>query len=96
MHLFYMNPRDFKENTVHEGFIGVLPEYEGQGIATQMRKVAKQHFKQAGFSGISSRISKENLGSLHSAKKIGFEPVEEYFDNNMKEERYYLINWLNR
>lgn len=32
--LFYMNSRDFKQKTVHEGFIGVLPDYEGKGIAT--------------------------------------------------------------
>lgn len=44
MDMFYINPRDFKQKTVHEGFIGVLPDYEGQGIATQMRKDAIRHF----------------------------------------------------
>jgi GNAT superfamily N-acetyltransferase len=91
MNMFYLNPRDFKESTIHEGFIGVLPEFEGKGIASQMRKVAINHFKQAGFAGISSRISKSNLASLRSAKKLGFKPVEEYFDDVMNEERYYLV-----
>lgn len=91
MDMYYLNPRDFKENTIHEGFIGVMPEYEGQGIATKMRILAKQHFRDVGFRGISSRISKNNLGSLNSAKKLGFEPVEEYFDSLMNEDRYYLI-----
>lgn len=90
--MFYFNPRDFKENTVHEGFIGVLPESQGQGIATMMRQEAIKHFKKNGLSGISTRISKNNLGSLCSAEKLGFKPVEEYFDNEMKEERYYLVN----
>lgn len=95
MDLFYMNPRDFKESTMHEGFIGVLPEHEGQGVATQMRKHAIDHFKKVGFKGISTRISKSNIGSLRSAKKLGFKPVEEYCDKVMQEERYYLILYFN-
>lgn len=91
MDLFYMNPRDFKEQTIHEGFIGVLPEHEGQGIATKMRKYAMAHFHLAGFSGISTRISKNNKGSLHSAEKLGFKLREHYFDTVMQEERYYLV-----
>lgn len=93
--LYYMNPRDFQESTVHEGFIGVLPEHEGQGVATQMRKHAIDHFKKVGFKGISTRISKSNIGSLRSAKKLGFKPVEEYCDKVMQEERYYLILHFN-
>lgn len=96
MDLFYMNSRDFKESTVHEGFIGVLPEYERQGIATQMRKHAITHFNQAGFTGISTRISKNNIGSLRSAEKLGFKPIEEYYDEIMNEERYYLVLNFNK
>lgn len=91
MDLYYMNPRDFQESTVHEGFIGVLPGYEGQGIATQMRKHAMAHFKQARFKGISTRISKNNIGSLRSAEKLGFKPVEEYYDSLKNEDRYYMV-----
>ena len=89
--MYYLNARDFSEGTIHEGFVGVLPESEGQGIATQMRKRAIEHFRIAGFKGISTRISKNNLGSLNSARKLGFEPAEEYFDTIMSEYRYYLI-----
>lgn len=89
--MFYFNPRDFNENTVHEGFIGVLPEYQGQGIATIMRQQAIKHFKKNGLAGISTRISNNNLGSLYSAEKLGFKPVEEYYDEAMGEERYYLV-----
>ncbi|SUA59277.1 GNAT-family acetyltransferase [Oligella ureolytica] len=89
--MFYFNPRDFNENTVHEGFIGVLPEYQGQGIATIMRKQAIKHFKENRLAGISTRISKNNLGSLYSAEKLGFKPVDEYYDEAMDEQRYYLV-----
>lgn len=91
MDMYYLNSRDFSEGTIHEGFIGVIPESEGQGIATQMRKQAIEHFRNVGFKGISTRISKNNLGSINSAKKLGFEPIEEYFDSVMNEDRYYLI-----
>lgn len=89
--LFYMNSRDFKQKTVHEGFIGVLPDYEGKGIATSMRKHAIEHFKKAGFNGISTRISINNIRSLKSAEKLGFKVFKQYFDSEMNEERYYLI-----
>lgn len=91
MDMYYLNPRDFSDGTIHEGFIGVMPDFEGQGIATRMRILAKEHFRDAGFRGISTRISKNNLGSINSAKKLGFEPVEAYFDVVMNEDRYYLI-----
>lgn len=88
---YYINYRDFKDKTIHEGYIGVLLGFEGKGIASQMRRVAKEHFKRSGFKGISSRISIENIASIRSAEKVGFKPVEEYFDVDKKEKRYYLI-----
>ncbi|EPJ1914332.1 GNAT family N-acetyltransferase [Vibrio cholerae] len=91
MNLFYFNPRDFKEGTIHEGFIGVLPEFEGRGLATAMRKHAIAHFRLSGLSGISTRISKNNISSLRSAEKLGFKPIEEYFDPVIQEDRYYLV-----
>ncbi|WP_191722716.1 GNAT family N-acetyltransferase [Comamonas avium] len=91
MNMYYLNQRDIKENTIHEGFIGVLPEMGGRGIATKMRQTAINNFKLAGFSGISSRISLNNTASLMSAKKIGFQPVEEYQEPSTGEKRYYMI-----
>lgn len=91
LNLYYVNHRDLIDNTIHGGFIGVLPQYEGRGIATNMRKLAKSHFEKFGFTGISSRISKSNIASLKTAEKVGFIPVEEYFDTVMNERRYYLI-----
>ena len=91
MNIYYMNKRDIEENTIHEGFIGVVPDLSGRGIATKMRQIAIQHFKLAGFSGVSTRISLNNSASLMSAKKIGFQPVEEYQDYFTGEKRYYMI-----
>lgn len=91
MNMYYLNRRDVRENTIHEGFIGVVPEVGGQGIATKMRQMAVEQFRVSGFSGISTRISLDNSPSIISAKKIGFQPVEEYQDTSTGEQRYYMI-----
>ena len=91
INFYYLNFRDFKEGTVHEGFVGVAPGFEGQGIATAIRRLAVRHFENSGFSGISSRVSCSNFASLKSARKIGYEPVEKYFDDLSGELRFYLV-----
>ena len=91
INIYYLNKRDIHEDTIHEGFIGVLPEAGGRGIATNMRKMAIEHFKSAGFFGISTRISLNNSASLVSAKKIGFQIVEKYQEPLTGEQRYYMV-----
>ncbi|WP_445006037.1 GNAT family N-acetyltransferase [Halomonas mongoliensis] len=88
--MYYVNKRDAEENTVHEGFIGVLPEAEGKGLATQMRSFASTVFHDAGLSGISTRISEDNIASMKSAKKQGFKVVERYFDETQGKFRCYM------
>ena len=91
MNMYYLNSRDVREKTIHEGFIGVIPSMTGKGIASAMRSIAKDHFKAAGFKGISTRISLNNAPSLQSAKKMGFTPVEEYTEPSTGERRYYMV-----
>lgn len=91
MNMYYFNARDILENTVHGAFVGVSESMAGRGVATTLRKVAMQHFARNGIYGISSRISLDNKASLHSAKKLGYQPVEQYFDPDTNTERYYLV-----
>jgi L-amino acid N-acyltransferase YncA len=91
MNMYYLNRRDFRENTIHEGFVGVLPEAGGRGVATTMRQMAIEHFKSAGFSGMSTRISLNNMASLASAKKIGFQTIEKYQEPSTGEQRNYMV-----
>ncbi|MNK55093.1 hypothetical protein D3C87_740950 [compost metagenome] len=91
MNMYYLNARDVRDKTIHEAFIGVMPQMAGQGVATTMRKIAIAHFKFAGFLGISSRISAENKSSLQSAIKLGFAPVEQYTDISSQSQRYYMV-----
>lgn len=89
--LFYFNKRDVECGTVHEGYIGVIPEAQGGGIGTALRKKACRHFSKSGLLGISSRVSLNNTKSLKSAKNAGFSIQEEYYDSRLGEERCYLV-----
>ena len=91
VNMYYLNSRDIQDNTIHEGFIGVTPKARGRGIATKMRQMAVFHFRSAGLSGISTRISLDNTASLVSARKNGFRVVDEYEDSSTGEQRYYMF-----
>ena len=88
---YYFNKRDIRESTIHQGFRGVLPEFQGRGLGTALTQYAYAVFSKTSLKGMSTRVSCNNLSSLVSNKKIGFEPVEKYFDTAMGEERYYMV-----
>lgn len=93
---FYFNKRDFGENTIHEGFIGFLPDYRGRGLGTAQRLYSIEHFaKHLFLEGVSSRISLNNIASLKSNISLGYRPQEKYFDSAMGEDRFYLVCDLN-
>jgi RimJ/RimL family protein N-acetyltransferase len=92
--MFYFNLRDIRENTIHEGYIGVQEKFRKVGIATSMRRVAMEHFSSLGIKGISTRISFNNTGSIRSAEKLGFSCVERYHDHSLNEERGYFVLWF--
>ncbi|WP_334188713.1 GNAT family N-acetyltransferase [Noviherbaspirillum sp.] len=91
MSLYYFNARDRKEGTVHEGYIGLHASLRGAGLGTVVRRHALRQFAFAGLRGVSSRISLANTASLNGNLKLGFVPVETYFDSSMGEQRHYLV-----
>ena len=91
LEFYYFNKRDIKEHTIHQGFRGILPEFQGKGLGTALTQYAYDVFSKISLKGMSTRVSCNNLSSLISNKKIGFEPAEKYFDSSMDEERYYMI-----
>jgi L-amino acid N-acyltransferase YncA len=91
MVVYYFNARDRRDGTVHEGYIGLREADRSGGLGTFMRRHALQNFARSGLRGVSSRISVSNAASLKSNRKLGFVPVETYFDATMGEERHYLI-----
>ncbi|PID29103.1 MAG: hypothetical protein CSB55_02170 [Candidatus Cloacimonadota bacterium] len=93
---YYFNERDKKEKTVHQGFRGILPEYQGKGLGTCLTKFACSAFSESKLCGVSSRVSRNNPASFYSNKKAGFEVTEKYFDPKINEERYYMKNIFKR
>lgn len=88
---YYFNKRDIRDHTIHQGFRGILPEYQGKGFGTLLTSHAYTTYSDTWLKGISSRVSCNNMPSLISNQKIGFTPVEKYFDADMGEDRYYMI-----
>ena len=88
---FYFNDHDLRDSTVHEGYVAVVPAHERQGLASALRRHSIEHFRRAGLVGITTRISHDNAGSMISAKKCGFETVEDYIDLDTNEMRSFMI-----
>lgn len=90
--LFFCNKKDIEENTIHEGYIGILPEYHGHGTGTAFRKAILKHFADCtDLYGTSSRVSLSNRASLMSNLKNGYAIKYRYFDKHMGEERVYMV-----
>lgn len=94
--MFYFNRADVKQNTIHDGFLGVEPNYQGLGIGSKLTRKGVRHFGCTYLSGMSARIDLNNKASLAANLKAGFEPVEQYTDPVTGLERYYLINWFDK
>ena len=87
----YFNRLDLEEHTIHEGYIGLLPEYRGRGLGRELGKYALNHFAdKTKLHGVSSRVSLNNQASLTAHLKLGYKIREKYYDTDMREERVYL------
>ncbi|HEY9279476.1 MAG TPA: GNAT family N-acetyltransferase [Eoetvoesiella sp.] len=91
MAMYYFNKRDRLEGTAHIGLTGISTKLQGKGLGTRIRIYGMDHLFKNGVTGISSRVSLTNIASLRSNEKLGFKPVEQYYDSTTKEQRYYLI-----
>lgn len=98
LELYYVNIRDKKEHTIHQAFRGIRQEIRGKGLGSALTQTALDYFSCSEFLGVSSRVSLNNKASLNSNLKLGFEPVEEYIDENYINDgegrRYYLVRPL--
>lgn len=87
--LYYFNPRDIEERTIHEGLICVIPSRQGQGIGKAMRTYALQHFDARHGLGMSSIVAVDNLRSLRPLLSMGF-VVRKPSASAIADEPYYL------
>jgi len=71
-------PREIEIGEVYEIGFSFLPEYWGQGFATEMAKLLKNFaFNTLNVSAVYSIIHKENLPSMAVARKNGMKPILE-------------------
>ncbi|QIB52617.1 hypothetical protein [Pseudomonas sp. OIL-1] len=96
LNMFYFNKKDVRQNTIHDGFVGIEHSFQGLGIGSRLRRKGVVNFGGTYLSGISSRIDVDNKASLAVTLKVGAEPVEQYTDPVTGAERYYLINWFDK
>ena len=77
--------------TIHQRYTGIPPQEQGKGYATLIRTYAIEHFKKQGLKGITSVVTSDNIASLKSNQKLGFEIANKFYSEGLGKERYYLI-----
>lgn len=82
--MYYFREGEWRQHIVHEAFIGVASAYRGLGIATALRQAAGRYFAECDVQGISTQIEGDNLPSLRSATKLGFQVVGSAVRGKMK------------
>lgn len=73
--MFVFREGEHDRGIVHGAFTGVRGDARGIGLATAIRRHAARHFAASGLRAISMQIDRENMPSVRSALKIGYEIV---------------------
>jgi len=96
VNIYYFNELDAIHglNTVHEAFIGVHRLKRGKGLATDIRETAYMHFKLSSLDGITTRIKKDNLASISSARKLGFSIPDQFKKYQFVDDELYMFRPL--
>lgn len=90
--MHYFNQRDFDEDSIHLGYIGIMPNYRGQYIGYNLGTYYLKYYAQnTDVKDVSTRVSLNNTASLKCKMRQGFKINERYYDNTMHEERFYMM-----
>jgi RimJ/RimL family protein N-acetyltransferase len=73
---YYFREEEVSLDIIHEAFIGISPDQQSKGIATALRNHMVSHFAEQGLRGISTQIDHDNVPSIKSALKAGFQVCE--------------------
>lgn len=88
---FYFNYKDIENKTIHAAEMAVSKNMRGKKIGYNLRFFSKKNLENSHLIGMTTSISQNNMPSLVTAYKLGFQSTEEYFDQIMNEKRYYLV-----
>ena len=71
--MFYFREGERQRGIVHSAYTGVHPDFQGHGLGTRLRRFALDHFRRAGLKGASMLIATDNINSLKSSQKAGYQ-----------------------
>lgn len=69
---FMFNEVEIKDQILHEVYVGVLPEYQGKGLATALRKYSIESYNFGNLKGLSTVAVTNDIKALRSAQKAGY------------------------
>ena len=70
--LFMFNDGEFRQHILHELYVGVSQELQGQGLSTRLRTFSAGMYDYGKLSAISTVAFDNDIKSLRSAQKAGF------------------------
>lgn len=74
--IYYFHEEDNDNNIIHQAFTGVVESQRGMGIGTVMINHMIAHFKESRIKCITSNSLEDNIASIKTKKKAGFEIVK--------------------
>ncbi len=84
------NEAEYKLDFVHELYLGVDPEYQGQGIAGKLRRFTCESFKDSRLKAVSTCVGFDEIKALRSAQKAGFAIIK----RSLKPPAHYMVRYL--
>lgn len=69
---FMFNEVEIKDHILHEVYVGVLPEFQGQGLATALRQYSIRSYNFGNLLGLSTVAVNNDIKALRSAQKAGY------------------------
>lgn len=85
--LFMFNESEYKDNILHELYVGVAPSYQGQGLATRLRKFSVDKYNYGRLNALSTVAAEYDIKALRSAQKAGFSIAKK----SLKPPAHYLV-----
>lgn len=69
---FMFNTAEAGECIIHELYVGIAPEYQGQGLAVKLRRYSKDCYDHGVLRAVSTLASLDDIKALRTAQKAGF------------------------
>ncbi len=90
--LCMFNVAEVGQHIVHEVYVGIAPAYQGQGLATLLRRAVVESYNHGSLRAISTLAPLDDVKALRSAQKVGYAIVK----YAAKPPAYYLLHALSK